>query len=80
MANLLKEGAAVKDMECAAVAYVCRMWGVPMFAVKSVTDIVDGDREAHEEFLANLSMAASALKTALVQVLEFMQGKSVDEL
>jgi 5'-methylthioadenosine nucleosidase len=36
--------ASVKEMEGAAIAQVAQMYGVPIFAIKSVTDIVDGDR------------------------------------
>jgi 5'-methylthioadenosine nucleosidase len=72
--------AAVKEMEAAAVAYVCELWNVPMFAIKSVTDIVDGDRAAAEEFLANLGKATQALKVAVASVLGYMQGKSPSDL
>lgn len=33
---------AVKEMESAAVAWVAAMFNTPMFALKSITDIVDG--------------------------------------
>ena len=36
--------------------------GTPLLALKSVTDIVDGDRPAQEEFLENLATAARALQ------------------
>jgi len=80
MTRMLDSSAAVKDMESAAVAYVCRLWGTPMVALKAVTDIVDGERPAHEEFMENLHKAADALQEALVKALAFMQGKTLQEL
>ena len=39
-----ESGAAVKEMEAAAVAYVAALFGTPLLAVKAITDIVDGER------------------------------------
>lgn len=72
--------AAVKEMEAAAVAYSCDLWKVPMFAVKSVTDIVDGDKPPQEEFLENLGKAASALRTAIGRVMQYLDGKTLEQL
>jgi nucleoside phosphorylase len=41
MALMMSEGATVKEMEAAAVAWVCYHAGVPFVAIKSITDIVD---------------------------------------
>ena len=35
-------GVSVKDMEAAAVAWASHLHACPMFALKSITDIVDG--------------------------------------
>lgn len=70
----------VKDMEASGVAWACSLHGVPLLALKSVTDIVDGGKPAEEEFLANLEKASEALHFALKGALEFLGGKSVDEL
>ena len=51
-----------------------------MLCIKSVTDIVDGDRPTQDEFLENLGTAAQALKDTLPKVIEFMAGKTVEEL
>jgi 5'-methylthioadenosine nucleosidase len=71
---------AVKDMESAAVAYVCRLWQTPMLAIKAVTDIVDGDKATTEEFLANLQKSSAALQDVVCKVLQFMQGKRLVDL
>ena len=54
MQRMLEHKAAVKEMEAAAVAWSADLFGVPAFCIKAVTDIVDGDRPAQEEFLENL--------------------------
>ena len=62
MKQMEANDAAVKEMEAAGIAWAAHLFPVPLFALKSVTDIVDGDRPAQEEFLENLSKAANALK------------------
>lgn len=75
-----KHGAAVKEMEAAAIAWVAQMFRKPMFCVKAVTDIVDGDRATQEEFLENLNAAAAALQQTLPKVLQFVAGKTIAQL
>lgn len=72
--------AVVKEMEAAAIAWVAQLFKKPMFCVKAVTDIVDGDKATQEEFLANLHSAAAALQQVLPKVLEFVSGKTLREL
>ena len=55
-------GAAVKEMEAAGISWVTHLHDVPFLALKAITDIVDGDRPAQEEFLENLHAAAKALQ------------------
>jgi 5'-methylthioadenosine nucleosidase len=82
MEIMTKHGAHVKEMEAAAVAWVAKdLFACPgVFALKAVTDIVDGDRATAEEFLANLGMAAKALQETLPKVIEFCAGKRPSEL
>ncbi|EFN52874.1 hypothetical protein CHLNCDRAFT_26505, partial [Chlorella variabilis] len=80
MARMVQHEAAVKEMEAAAVAWSADLFGCPVFCIKSVTDIVDGERPAHEEFLENLHKAADALQHVVPQVIEFIAGKHVSEL
>jgi hypothetical protein len=54
--------AAVKEMEAAGIAWAAALHGTPLLALKAITDIVDGDRPAQEEFLENLAAAAKALQ------------------
>lgn len=80
MARMVEHEAAVKEMEAAAVAWTASLFRCPFFCVKAVTDIVDGDRPAADEFLENLHKAAEALQEVVPRVLEFIAGKSYSEL
>ncbi|CAL8471455.1 g10997 [Coccomyxa elongata] len=72
--------AAVKEMEAAGISWVAHLHNVPFLALKSITDIVDGDRPPQEEFLENLHAAAQALQRVIAPVLEFVAGKSTKDL
>jgi nucleoside phosphorylase len=70
LALLRSEGAAVKEMEAASCAWVCQQSETPFFAMKAITDVVDGAHATQQEFYANLSFAAVALKRAVVALIE----------
>lgn len=77
---MLANDASVKDMEAAAIAWVCALCETPYLGVKVVTDIVDGDVPTHDEFLANLASAAKSLQDALPKVLEYVTDKKPEDL
>ena len=76
--HMLKNDASVKDMEAASIAWTAEVAKIPFFAIKVVTDIVDGDRVTQEEFLENLAAAASSLQAALPRVLDHVIGKPIE--
>lgn len=76
---LRSEGAVVKEMEAAAVAWVCQQLSVPFFALKSVTDIVDGGRRTEQEFYANLDHASGALQQRLSAVVTCLCGTRLSD-
>eukprot|EP00798_Chlamydomonas_sp_ICE-L_P020726 gene20726-27541_t len=80
MEIMTSKNVAIKEMEAAAIAWVCGLFETPFFGVKSVTDIVDGDKATQDEFMENLSAAAQSLQANLPKVLEFMAGKTISEL
>lgn len=51
----------VKEMEAAAVAWVCELHDTPFVAVKTITDLVDHPTPTGEQFLANLRTASLRL-------------------
>jgi 5'-methylthioadenosine nucleosidase len=72
--------ASVKDMEAASVAYIAEITNTPFLALKVVTDIVDGDRPTHEEFLENLSTAAISLQQKIPLLIDYIVGKKLSDL
>lgn len=75
-----ENGASVKEMEAAAIAWVAQQFKVPFFAIKVITDIVDGGRPTHEEFLGNLHSAAQSLQRELPRIIKFIANKNITEL
>lgn len=72
--------ASVKEMEAAAIAWSASLFDIPLLCLKSITDIVDGDKPPQEEFLENLHKAAESLQRVVPQALEFMAGKRLSDL
>ena len=72
--------ASVKDMEAAAIAWTTELTGTPFIALKVVTDIVDGGRPTHEEFMENLATAATSLQNTIFRLLDFIIGRKMTEL
>lgn len=62
----------LKDMEAAAVAFVCSLFGTPCLLVKSVTDLIDGGANTLTEFRANLRLASERLAGANVRIVEHL--------
>lgn len=69
---MLQNGAEVKEMEAAAIAWVCTLLNTPFLAVKAITDIVDGHVPTEKEFLANLNFASEQLGIKTVELVELL--------
>ena len=67
--RIVDSGAAVKDMEGAAVAWVADLHGVPVTAVKAVTDLVDHPTPTGTQFMMNLALATRSLELAVMGLL-----------
>ncbi len=65
MATMDRFGADAKDMEAAAVAWVCEHLGVDFLAVKAITDLVDHPEATAEQFRRNLALATERLADAV---------------
>lgn len=71
--EIIKENKGeLKDMEGAAVAFVCSLFNVPILFVKSVTDLCDDGAETYEEFRRNLAKASEALRIANLEIIKFL--------
>jgi hypothetical protein len=91
MALMMSEGASVKEMEAAAVAWVCSNASIPFAAIKSITYIVDdscgqidinhgefnGTREMFEN---NFDCAISSLKEKIENVLKLLDHVKLSTL
>lgn len=67
--RILASGAAVKDMEGAAVAWVADLHGIPVTAIKAVTDLVDHPTPTATQFMMNLATATKSLELAVLGLL-----------
>jgi len=65
----------VKEMEAAAVAWVCEVHGVPFVAVKTITDLVDHPAPTAEQFSANLSAASTRLAEVVPASARYLAGR-----
>lgn len=67
-------------MEAGAIAWVADLWKIPMFCIKSITDMVDTDSPSVEEFQSNLESASRSLQSIVPRVLDFVSHKQVSQL
>lgn len=65
----------LKDMEGAAVAFVCSLFQVPVLFIKSVTDLCDSGAETFEIFKRNLAKASEAIADANERVIRYLAVK-----
>lgn len=65
----------LKDMEGAAVAFVCSLFKTPILFVKSVTDLCDSGAETFEEFSKNLALACENLRKANIKVIDLLTSE-----
>jgi nucleoside phosphorylase len=77
---IIASGAQVKDMEAASIAWMAETLGVPMLAIKSITDLVDGPTPTSEQFVANFARASQRLRDTLIEVLEFCEDRTIADL
>lgn len=73
-------GAVIKEMEAASVAWVAQMFHVPFFGIKVISDLIDTDIPAGEQFLSHFDNATGLLKDKMVEVFDYLNEKSVEEL
>ena len=67
-----QNGGSVKEMEAAGIAWVASTLGVPMIALKSVTDFVDHHELAQDQFLKNLHHATQTLRDKVIGALKYI--------
>lgn len=63
-----------KEMECAALAWICHLYKIPFLPIKAITDLVDGNQPTEKEFLKNLDNASLALKKAVMSIIDLLKN------
>ena len=69
---LIKNKADAKDMEAAAIAWVCSIYAIPFIAIKSITDLIDSEKTTQAEFLTNLEYASNMLCEKVMKTIDFL--------
>lgn len=72
--------AVAKEMEAAAIAWVAWMHQTPFFAIKSITNLLDQSGASEDQFVLNLALACERLKFCVLDVLAYMEAKSLSDL
>lgn len=76
--QLIKEnGAIIKDMEAAAIAWVCQTLSVPLMSIKAITDLIDKSTPTEIQLMENLHQAVTNLQIKTVEVLEYLDGVEI---
>jgi len=66
-----------KEMEAAAVAWICMLYKTPMFALKTITNILDEENNSEEEFSKNLQAASRSLNKDVLSLLHLIDNTSL---
>lgn len=74
LALFARSGALAKEMELAALAVACRLHGLPLVALKGVTDLVDHHEPTHAAFLRNLERTCARIAAACGPLLETIRA------
>lgn len=70
LAAIHKHGAMLKEMEAGGIAWVAYSAGVPLFAIKSVTNLIDTNPDSAAEFEKNFAIAVASLTKETLRVIE----------
>lgn len=70
-----QHGGELKDMEGAAIAFVCSLYGVPVMFVKSVTDLCDHTADTFSTFTHNLQTASQQLHQTNQRIITYLCQK-----
>lgn len=70
LAAIAAHGAIVKEMEATAVAWVGYITGTPVFAIKSITDLIDTHPDSPSEFARNFVAAVISLTEKTLAIID----------
>ncbi len=72
--------AVAKEMEAAAIAWVCWLHQMPFMAIKSITNLLDEAEASESQFMNNLTFACEQLVEQVVRVVHYCQNKTLAQL
>ena len=72
-------GAHVKEMESAAIAWVCSQYNVAYTALKVPTDYCDTNEDKVADFLDNLKKASIIIAETLSKITDLIANKRLSE-
>ena len=72
LAFFARHGVVAKEMEAASVAWVGGLLGVPVHALKAITDFVDHPASTAAQFEANFQAACASLTSAVVRASDWL--------
>ena len=70
---MLQNNVEVKEMEAAAIAWVCSLYNVNFTAIKAITDFVDVPESTSDYFLSNLEIASNNLKEKVIEIIDYLK-------
>lgn len=71
-ATIHDNGGRLKEMEGAAVGFVCSLFCVPVLFVKAVTNLRDAEEDDMDAFHVNLSRATAELQRVNRRIIEYL--------
>jgi 5'-methylthioadenosine nucleosidase len=80
VARMNATGAVAKDMEAAAIAWLCERLRNPFGALKVITDLVDAPEEPGEQFLRNLASATATLADLIPALVDALGGVQLSSI
>ena len=69
-----------KEMEAAAIAWVCGLSQIPFIAMKSITNLLDHELSSEHQFEKNLYFACRALWNNCIQLIDVFTTPSLTDL
>lgn len=75
-----RHNAVAKEMEAAAIAWVCSLYQQPFVAVKSITNLLDKPDTSEQQFTENLAYASETLAAAMAAIIDYCVGKNAGDL
>lgn len=73
-----ENGGTLKEMEAAAIGWVCSFSQTPFLPVKSITDFVDHPADTGEQFMKNYGVAVTKLTGEVMRILSYLSKNGKD--